>query len=71
MPTFDEDDLMIVPAAAAIPDITGLQGTPNSVLVDVTGTPTQAAINDNFADVAAKINGILAALRAANILPED
>lgn len=46
--------------AALIPDV----GTPSGTfhLVDVTGTPTQTTINDNFATVATLINQIRADL---------
>jgi hypothetical protein len=69
-PTFDEDDMMWVPAAA-IPDLVATVGTADGTLVDVTATPTQGAINDNFRECQVKLNAILAALRTANIVAED
>lgn len=68
--TFDEDDQMFVPAAA-VADLVASVGTADGTLVDVTATPTQGAINDNFRECQSKINAILAALRAANIIAED
>jgi hypothetical protein len=68
--TFDEDDQMVTPAAA-ITDLAGAVGTADGTLVDVTATPTQGAVNDNFRDLQVKVNAILAALRAANIIAED
>lgn len=68
--TFDEDDQMFV-AAAAITDLTGAFGTADGTMVDVTATPAQGLINDNFRELQTKVNAILAALRAANIIAED
>lgn len=68
--TFDEDDQMFV-SSAAITDLVASVGTADGTLVDVTATPTQGAINDNFRECQSKINAILAALRAANIIAED
>lgn len=68
--TWDEDDMMWTPAAA-IPNLTDAFGTADGTIVDVTATPTQGTINDNFQDVTTKINAILAALRAANLIAED
>lgn len=68
--TFDEDDQMFVPSAA-ITDLVASVGTADGTLVDVTATPTQGTINDNFRECQVKLNAILAALRAANIIAED
>lgn len=68
--TFDEDDQIFTPAAATA-DLVATVGTADGTLVDVTATPTQGAINDNFRECQVKINAILAALRAANIMAED
>lgn len=43
-------------------------GVVANTIVDVTGTPTQATINANFATLATKVNGITAALKAAGIM---
>lgn len=53
----------------AIPDITGATGTANGAIEDVTATPTQAAINNNFKECADKINAILAVMRNAGFIP--
>lgn len=53
----------------AIPDITGATGTANGAIEDVTGTPTQSAINNNFKECADKINAILAVMRNAGFIP--
>jgi uncharacterized tellurite resistance protein B-like protein len=68
--TFDEDDQMFTPAAA-VPDLVATVGTADGTLADAGATYAQGTINDNFRDVQAKINAILAALRAANIIAED
>lgn len=60
-------DLSLAPAAAQA-DITIAIGTPAAGTVDVTGTPTQATINNNFATVATEINKLKAALRDAGIV---
>lgn len=55
--------------AAAIVNLTdSTTGTANDTLTDVGGAFVQATLNNNFADIAAKINGILAALRGAGII---
>ncbi len=58
-------------AIASLTDSTG--GTANDTLVDLASGGTWAAgvetkVEDNFADLAAKINAILAALRGAGII---
>jgi hypothetical protein len=68
--TFDEDDGIYTPAAAIV-SLTDAFGTADGTVVDVTATPTQGTINDNFQEMSTKINAILAALRAANIIAED
>lgn len=68
--TFDEDDEIWV-LSGGIPDLAGSVGTADGTLVDVTATPTQGAINDNFRELQVKVNAILAALRAANLIAED
>lgn len=47
---------------AALTDSTG--GTANDTLVAISGTGDDANINDNFADLAAKVNAILSLLQA-------
>lgn len=68
--TFDEDDQIFTPAAA-VPDLVATVGTADGTLADVGATFAQGTLNDNFRDVQSKINAILAALRAANIIAED
>lgn len=68
--TFDEDDQMFTPAAA-VADLTMTVGTADGTVADVGGAFSQGTLNDNFREVGTKINGILAALRAANIIAED
>jgi hypothetical protein len=52
----------------ALTDLTSAAGSGGSGTVDVTGTPTQTAINNNFATVVARLNALTAALRDANII---
>lgn len=55
--------------ATAIASLTDSStGTANDTVTDVGGSFTQATLNNNFADLAAKINAILAALRGAGII---
>lgn len=63
----DKNSLSLAVAAAQA-DLTIGVGTPGAGTVDVTGTPTQASINNNFATVATAINQLRAALRDAGIL---
>ena len=53
-------------AIASLTDST--TGTANDAVADVGAAFSQATLNNNFADVTAKINAILAALRAAKII---
>lgn len=57
-------------ASAAIVDLTATAGTANDTLVDVGAAFSQTTLNDNFRDLSAKVNAILAALRAAEIVSE-
>lgn len=43
-------------------------GTANDTVVAVSGSGADAAINDNFADVTAKLNGILTNLRDRGVI---
>ncbi|MFY7925570.1 MAG: hypothetical protein ACOVN5_07150 [Aquidulcibacter sp.] len=52
----------------AIVSLTAASGTSSDTIADVTATPTQALINNNFKATADKINEIITALRAAGIL---
>lgn len=50
--------------AAAIADLTDSSGgTADDTVAAVSGSGADVAINNNFADLTAKVNGILAALR--------
>jgi hypothetical protein len=68
--TFDEDDQMFVPSAA-ITNLTDGFGTADGTVADVTTGFVQGTLNDNFQEMSTKINAILAALRAANVIAED
>lgn len=52
----------------AIPSLTHSVGTGDSALVDVTGSFSQATLNNNFRDLSDKLNAILVALRDAGII---
>lgn len=55
--------------AAAIVNLTdSTTGTADNTVADVGATFSQATLNNNFADLIAKINGVLAALRGAGIV---
>lgn len=55
--------------AAAIASLTDNSGgTANDTLEDVPATYNEAALANNFADLGAKINSMLAALRGAGII---
>jgi hypothetical protein len=68
--TFDEDDFVYTPAAA-IANLTDAFGTADGTVADATATFSQSVSNDNNQEMSTKINAILAALRAANIIAED
>lgn len=57
-------------ATGAVANLTATAGTADSTVADVGGAYSQTVLNDNFRDVAAKINAILAALRDAEIISE-
>lgn len=48
--------------------LTASTGTASDTIADVTATPTQTLVNNNFASVSAKINELRAALVTAGIL---
>lgn len=56
--------------SAALTSLTATAGTANDTLVDGGATYSQTIFNDNFRDVAAKVNAILAALREAEIIAD-
>jgi hypothetical protein len=53
---------------AGLTDLTSAVGTPAAGTVDVTGTPTQSTINNNFATLVSRINVLTQALRDAGIV---
>lgn len=53
--------------AAAVTALTAASGTANNTVVDVGAAFSQATLNDNFADLAAKVNEILVILAARGI----
>lgn len=53
---------------SSLADLTSAVGTPAAGTVDVTATPTQATINNNFATLVQRLNAITAALKDAGIL---
>lgn len=56
--------------SAVIVDLSATAGTANNTIVDAGAAYSQTNVNDNFRDVAAKINEILAALRKSSIISE-
>jgi multidrug resistance efflux pump len=56
--------------AGAIVNLTdSTTGTADNTVADVGGAFSQATLNNNFADIIAKVNGILTAIRNAGIIP--
>lgn len=53
--------------AAAVTALTAASGTADDTVADVTAAHDQTILNDNFADLAAKINEILVVLAARGI----
>lgn len=53
---------------AGVTDLTSAVGTPAAGTVDVTATPTQSTINNNFATLVQRINVLTQALRDAGIV---
>lgn len=68
--TWDEDKSCWAKNAAIV-SLTAGSGTADNTVADVGGAFNQTTLNNNFADLAAKINAILAALRDANIIASD
>jgi hypothetical protein len=54
--------------SSSLAALTSATGTPAGGTVDVTATPTQASINNNFATIVQRLNAITAALKDAGIL---
>jgi uncharacterized tellurite resistance protein B-like protein len=52
----------------AIADLTAASGTADGTVADVTASHDQTILNNNFQDLATKVNAILAALRTAGII---
>ena len=48
--------------------LTHTVGTAGNTIVDVTATPTQTTVNNNFASVSAKLNQILAILKTKGLM---
>ena len=53
---------------AAVADLVAAAGTSDGTVADVGASFNQATLNNNFRDVADKLNAVLAALRAAGII---
>lgn len=56
---------------AIIATLTAASGTPSTTIADVTATPTQTLINNNFASVATQLNLVINALISAGIIKES
>ena len=66
-PVYDSADGQWV-NGAAITVLTAATGTTGNTISDVTATYTQATLNNNFKALSDKVNAILAALVAANVI---
>jgi ABC-type amino acid transport substrate-binding protein len=55
-------------STTAVPDLTAASGTADGTVADVGAAFSQATLNDNFKELATKVNAILAALRASGVL---
>lgn len=67
-PVYDSTDKQYV-IAAAIADLTDSSGgTADDTIAAIGATYSQTEVRNAVADLAAKVNAILAALRAANII---
>lgn len=53
---------------ASIASLTAASGTADNTVADVGAAFSQATLNNNFADLAAKVNAILVELRKAGII---
>ena len=53
---------------AAVADLTAASGTSDGTVADVGAAFSQSTLNNNFQDVATKVNLILARLRSAGII---
>lgn len=63
-----DDSLNQFVSAAAIADLTAASGTADDTVADVGGAFNQTTLNNNFQDLATKVNLILAALREARVI---
>ena len=63
-----DDSLNQFVSAPAIADLTAASGTADDTVADVGGAFNQTTLNNNFQDLATKVNLILAALREARVI---
>lgn len=54
--------------AKAVADLTAASGTADGTVADVGSSFNQGTLNDNFKELATKVNAILAALRTSGVL---
>lgn len=54
---------------SAVADLSVSVGTGDGTVADVGGAFSQTTLNNNFRDLADKINAILAVLRSAGLIP--
>lgn len=67
-PVYDADDRQFVGSAAIASLTDNSGGTANDTIAAIGATYSQAEVRDAIADLAAKVNAILAALRAARVI---
>lgn len=69
-PTWDESQARWVAGAAIADLVDNSGGTADGTLADVPVTYSESTTANNFADLAAKVNQILAALRVAGVIAD-
>ena len=57
-----------IPVGAAVADLVVSVGTGDGTIADVGGSFSQATLNNNFRDLADKVNVMLARMRAAGLI---
>ncbi len=64
----ENQDILAAVPMAAVADLTAGSGTSDGTVADVGASFNQTTLNNNFQDVATKVNLILARLRTAGLL---
>jgi hypothetical protein len=66
-----DEDRQAWATSGPITSLVNTFGVSDGTIEDVTATPTQAAVNNNFRELSDKVNAILVAMRTAGLIETD